>query len=71
MNHFLYGKVFGFPYPFVQRVNVTNGAGFSAGELGEHAARCRGLYERRPNFLLVDFFNEGDVWGVEAGMNEF
>jgi hypothetical protein len=37
--------------------------------LGEHAVRCRGLYERRPNFLLVDFFNEGNVFEVENGMN--
>lgn len=69
VNHFLYGKLFGFPYPYAQAANHTNGPGFGAGELGEHAARCRTLYGRRPNFFLVDFFNEGDVWKVEAGMN--
>jgi hypothetical protein len=69
VNHFLYAKFLGFRFPNASYAATTNAAGFSVGELGEHAARCRGLYERRPNFLLVDFFNEGDVFGVERGMN--
>lgn len=71
VNHFLYAKFLGFRYPNATYANHTNGAGFREGELGEHAVRCRGLYERRPNFLLVDFFNEGDVFDVEYGMNAF
>lgn len=50
-------------------MNHTNGAGMTIGELGEHAHRCRELYQRRPNFLLVDFFNEGDVFDVEHDLN--
>lgn len=71
MNHFLYAKFLGFRYPNATYANITNGAGFHVGELGEHVVRCRGLYERRPNFLLVDFFNEGNVFDVEYGMNAY
>lgn len=69
INHFLYAKFLGFRYPNVTYANYTNAAGFHVGMLGEHAARCRSMYERRPNFLLVDFFNEGEVFDVEYGMN--
>ena len=71
VNHFLYASFLGIRYPNVSYIEHTNGAGFSMGELGEHAVRCRGLYGRRPNFLLVDFWSEGDVWGVEEGMNKY
>ena len=56
-------------YPNASYANTTNAAGFHVGELGEHAARCRSVYNRRPNFLQVDFFNEGEVFAVEYGMN--
>lgn len=69
VNHFLYANFLGFRYPNASFADTTNGAGFHVGELGEHAARCRGMYNRRPNFLLVDFFNQGDVFDVEYGMN--
>lgn len=69
VNHFLYASFLGFRYPNATFANTTNGAGFHVGELGEHAARCRGAWGRRPNFLLVDFFSEGDVFDVEYGMN--
>lgn len=71
VNHFLYASFFGFRYPNATFANTTNAAGFHTGELGEHAVRCRELYERRPNFLLVDFFNEGEVFDVDYGMNAF
>lgn len=69
VDHFLYAKFLGFRYPNASYANETNSASFREGALGEHAARCRTMYERRPNFLLVDFFNEGDVFDVEYGMN--
>ncbi|EME41966.1 hypothetical protein DOTSEDRAFT_89490 [Dothistroma septosporum NZE10] len=71
VNHFLYAKFLGFRYPNATQANITNSAGFHEGDLGEHAVRCRSLYGRRPNFLLVDFFNEGDVFDVEYGMNAY
>jgi hypothetical protein len=69
VNHFLYAKFLGFRFPNASFAGRTNGAGFEVGALGEHAVRCRGWYERRPNFLLVDFYNEGDVFAVERGMD--
>ncbi|KAF2720951.1 PLC-like phosphodiesterase [Polychaeton citri CBS 116435] len=69
VNHFLYAKFLNFRYPNASFANITNGAGFTEGELGEHAARCRDVYGRRPNFLLVDFFNEGNVFDVEESLN--
>ncbi|GAB7324436.1 hypothetical protein MBLNU13_g08365t1 [Cladosporium sp. NU13] len=69
VNHFLYAKFLGFRFPNASFAATTNAAGFRVGELGEHAARCRNFYERRMNFLLVDFYNEGDVFEVERGMN--
>lgn len=71
VNHFLYASFLGFRYPNASFANQTNSAGFRAGQLGEQAVRCRSLFERRPNFLLVDFFNEGDVFDVEFGMNAY
>lgn len=71
VNHFLYAKFLGFRFPNASFAGETNAAGFRAGQLGEHAARCRSAYERRPNFLLVDFFNEGDVFDVEEGLNRY
>uniref|UniRef100_A0A2D3UNT6 PLC-like phosphodiesterase n=1 Tax=Ramularia collo-cygni TaxID=112498 RepID=A0A2D3UNT6_9PEZI len=71
VNHFLYAQFLGFRYPNATFANITNAAGFHTGELGEHAVRCRQLYDRRPNFLLVDFFSEGEVFDVEYGLNAF
>lgn len=71
VNHFLYAGFLGFRYPNATFANTTNGAGFYQGMLGEHAARCRELFGRRPNFLLVDFFQEGGVFEVDYGMNAF
>jgi hypothetical protein len=71
VNNFLYANLLGLRYPSASFASETNAAGFRIGELGEHAVRCKGAYGRRPNFLLVDIFNEGDVFGVEEGMNRY
>lgn len=71
VNHFLYAQFLGFRYPNASYANTTNSRGFHVGELGEHAVRCRETFDRRPNYLLVDFFNEGDVFDVECGMNAY
>jgi hypothetical protein len=71
VSHFLYAEFLGIRYPNASYANSTNGADFRLGQLGEHAARCRTRFERRPNFLMVDFFNEGDVFDVEYGMNAY
>lgn len=45
--------VLGNPTPDVASANVTNAVS-GAGSLGEEVAVCVGLYNRYPNFLLVD-----------------
>jgi hypothetical protein len=53
INHFLDTEVFGNPVPYVAKANVTNAAS-GPGSLGEEVTVCAGLYNRYPNFLLVD-----------------
>ena len=53
INHFLDILVLGNPTPDVANANLTNAAS-GPGSLGEEVAICAGLYDRYPNFLLVD-----------------
>ena len=53
INHYLDTTVLGNPVPDVASANVTNAVS-GAGSLGEEVAVCAGLYNRYPNFLLVD-----------------
>lgn len=53
INHFLDTMVLGNPVPDVASANVTNAVS-GPGSLGEEVAVCAGLYNRYPNFLLVD-----------------
>lgn len=53
INHFLDVTVLGNPVPDVASANVTNAVS-GPGSLGEEVAVCAGLYDRYPNFLLVD-----------------
>jgi hypothetical protein len=53
INHFLDTELLGNPVPDVADANVTNAAS-GPGSLGEEVAICAGLYNRYPNFLLVD-----------------
>ncbi|KAJ5113083.1 hypothetical protein N7456_001617 [Penicillium angulare] len=53
-------------------LNVTNAVNGS-GSLGDMARRCTTKWDRPPNFLLVDFYNDGNfngsVFEVAAQMN--
>ena len=53
INHFLDTLLLGNPIPDVASANLTNAASGS-GSLGEEVEVCVGLYDRYPNFLLVD-----------------
>ena len=53
INHFLDTLLLGNPIPDVASANLTNAAS-GPGSLGEEVAVCVGLYNRYPNFLLVD-----------------
>lgn len=53
INHYLDTMVLGNPAPDVASANITNAVS-GPGSLGEEIAVCTGLYDRYPNFLLVD-----------------
>ncbi|KAF2742405.1 PLC-like phosphodiesterase [Sporormia fimetaria CBS 119925] len=48
--------------PNLVSLNTTNGIE-GRGSLGEMVNTCTGIYNRPPNFLLVDFYNEGPFNG--------
>lgn len=60
-----------FLIPNTADLNITNAAGNKTGMLGEMAYSCDAMWERPPNFLLVDFYNvgNGSVFEVAAEMN--
>ncbi|KAF9649694.1 hypothetical protein BDM02DRAFT_1761780 [Thelephora ganbajun] len=70
INHFLDTLVLGNPIPDVVNANLTNAAN-GTGSLGEEVAVCGGLYNRYPNFLLVDYYEYGggSVFQVAATAN--
>jgi len=53
INHFLDTLLLGNPIPDVANANLTNAVS-GPGSLGDEVAVCAGLYNRYPNFLLVD-----------------
>jgi hypothetical protein len=70
INHFLDTEVLGNPVPDVANANLTNAAS-GPGSLGEEVSVCAGLYNRYPNFLLVDYYDYGggSVFQVAATAN--
>ncbi|KAG6221412.1 hypothetical protein E4U26_006025, partial [Claviceps purpurea] len=71
VNHFKYQSVLaGVEIPDVSSIETVNSAGGSVvGNLGKHLGECRGEWNRVPNFVLVDFWNRGDVIAAVDGMN--
>jgi len=70
INHFLDTIVLGEPVPDLAAANVTNAVS-GVGSLGEEVETCVSLYNRYPNFLLVDFYEYGggSVFEVAATAN--
>ena len=66
-NHFLEStQLFGIQTPNDTYVNTTN-AQTGLGSLGAAITECEGVYNKAPNFVLVDFFNVGPaVASVDA-----
>ena len=69
MNHFLYGVL---PWgdnviqiPQSGSANVTN----SDTSLLKQANDCAQSFNKRPNFLIVDFYNRGDTLKIAAELN--
>ncbi|GBC01648.1 hypothetical protein RclHR1_04280005 [Rhizophagus clarus] len=71
LNHFLYGKFAlssSIDIPQPDQANTTNAA-----SLADHAKRCDQTFNRIPNFITVDFYDQGsngqNVLSVTANLN--
>jgi hypothetical protein len=68
MNHFLYGVVnFGgtaIEVPQPDSANVTN-----ADSLQNQATQCTSTFGRQPNFIEVDFYDQGSCFQVVDSLN--
>ncbi|KAJ5051454.1 uncharacterized protein L3040_001231 [Drepanopeziza brunnea f. sp. 'multigermtubi'] len=71
VNHFLDADLFGSVLvPDTVEVHRTNAAK-GDGSVGAQAALCSSKWGRRPNVILVDFFETGDVFRVQDALNGF
>lgn len=60
VNHFLdLQEPFGIVVPDFANANLTNANSGAVGNLGVSASQCAQAYGKQPNFLLVDFFDQG------------
>lgn len=71
MNHQLYqDRVHsGQKFPNVQGAELTNAATGQTGALLNHLDACYTLWDRKPNFIVVDFFDRGDVFLAQDIIN--
>ena len=70
MNHFLdSSELFGVDVPNVGAIGTTNSPGNAAGALGLAATQCQTAYGKVPNFLLVDFFDQGPAIKTVDNLN--
>ncbi|KAJ9318269.1 hypothetical protein DTO271D3_1526 [Paecilomyces variotii] len=70
VNHFLDVDILGVLVPDRVAAPTTNAVSGN-GSIGAQAALCEGLYGRVPNFVLVDFTDQGDVLGAQESLNGF
>ena len=62
VNHFLdISLAFGIEVPDIANAHLTNANSGVVGNLGDSAKACTTAYGRQPNFLLVDFFDQGNA----------
>ncbi|OAA38065.1 PLC-like phosphodiesterase, TIM beta/alpha-barrel domain protein [Metarhizium rileyi] len=70
VNHFKYQSLVGsIQVPDVDAINTVNSAGTATGNLGSHAQQCKKEWNKAPNFVLVDFWNEGDTIAALDSLN--
>lgn len=71
MNHFLQDEVL--PDVFIPAVdeNHETNAATGEGSIGAQVKLCEEKWGRKPNFVLVDQFQRGDVWAAQAAVNGF
>ena len=62
VNHFLgISLAFGIYIPDIANAKLTNSESGAVGNLGDAARACAKAYGKQPNFLLVDFFDQGSA----------
>lgn len=69
MNHFMYANIdlgtFKVQIPLRSKALITNGRE----SLTNHANSCTDIFQKKPNFIEVDFYTMGDALDVVAEMN--
>ncbi|KAL5324545.1 hypothetical protein ACEPPN_009091 [Leptodophora sp. 'Broadleaf-Isolate-01'] len=68
VNHFLDLDIFGILIPATAELPRTNAA-TGDGSVGAQADLCTTKWGRRPNVILVDFFETGDVFKAQDTLN--
>lgn len=62
VNHFLdISLAFGIAVPDIANAHLTNANSGVVGNLGDSARECTTAFGKQPNFLLVDFFDQGNA----------
>lgn len=62
VNHFLdISLAFGIAVPDIANAHLTNANSGVVGNLGDSAKACATAFGKQPNFLLVDFFDQGNA----------
>lgn len=71
VNHFAYKPLVGdVLIPNVEEIDITNSeSATTVGALGTHVNQCRSEWGVKPNFVLVDFWDRGEVMAVGDSMN--
>ncbi|KAI0296214.1 PLC-like phosphodiesterase [Russula brevipes] len=68
INHFLDVNIGGVLVPNKGKASSTNGVS-GDGSLGLQVETCAAVYGRNPNFMLVDMYEDGQVFQVAATAN--
>jgi len=68
VNHFLDKAVLGVDVPDNADDAKTNAA-TGNGSIGAQADLCTRTYGRKPNFVLVDMFDRGNVFAAQDALN--
>jgi hypothetical protein len=66
VNHFLDVDVLGILIPDRDHASTTNAVSGN-GSITAQAYLCEGIYDRLPNFILLDFTDKGDPVGAQGG----
>ncbi len=70
VNHFLDINFFGILIPDRDKADTTNAA-TGEGSIGAQASLCKTTYGKKPNFVLVDFVDQGQVIQAQDALNGF